>query len=108
MRRRLCPMSVSPVLSHRSWVAQTKRLPRIYQTYSSTSLRCTDFVPPHIGIVKVREGDSAIASFRSAQGGARARSCYTHKGCQSQRGGGCGVVRTRARVRVAREDVNGW
>ena len=97
---------VSQVQSHHPWVAQTKRLPRIYQTYRSTSLRCTDFVPPHIGIVKVGEGESAVGSFRSAQGGERARVGATHKGRRSRRGGGCGVVRTR--VRVARERLNGW
>jgi hypothetical protein len=33
-------------------------------TYRSTSFRCTDFVPPHIGIVTVGGEDSAFDSFR--------------------------------------------
>jgi len=34
------------------------------QTYRSTSLRCTDFVPPHMGMVKVGGEDSAMGPFR--------------------------------------------
>lgn len=33
-------------------------------TYRSTSLRCTDLVPPHIGIVMARGGGSACDSSR--------------------------------------------
>jgi hypothetical protein len=71
------PHAPSPLPVRVSQV-RSKRLPRTHQTYSSTSLRCTDLVPPHKGIVKVGEGGSAVGSFRSAQGGARARWCdYT-------------------------------
>jgi len=34
------------------------------QTYRSTSLRCTDFVPPHMGMVKVGGEESAMGPFR--------------------------------------------
>jgi hypothetical protein len=57
----------------------------MYQTYSSTSLRCTDLFPPHRGIVKAGEGDAMVSGRR-----ARARSGYTHtKDGGRRRDGGC-------------------
>lgn len=47
------------------------------QTYRSTSLRCTDFVPPHMGMVKAEGGESAVGPFRWLRDErARARWCY--------------------------------
>jgi hypothetical protein len=80
MRRRLCGCPLALSCRMVPGLPRQRRLPRKYQTYSSTSLRCTDLFPPHRGIVKVGEGDAMVASFRSAQGGERARSCDTHKG----------------------------
>jgi hypothetical protein len=98
MRRHRCRRYVSLVLSHHALILGTKRLPRVEETYSSTSLRCTDFVPPHMGIVKVGKGDSAMGScrrFRDER--ARARVGAT-KDDGRDRGSGCSDVESESRT----------
>lgn len=91
MRHHLCQTWVSQVLSHHGPRAWTSRRAELRQTYKSTSLRCTDFVPPHKGMVVVEKGgggrDGLVLWAQGAAGrGARALSERRMKGKSGQLG----------------------
>ena len=60
-------------------------------------MRCTDFVPPHMGIVKAERGDSADGSCRRLRDERRARVGAT-KDDGRGRGSGCGKDESESRT----------